>query len=121
MMATHMDPDSEVIFKEKEEEKGIKEAGTIETAGQDATIRFDFRASTPAIPVAPQPERGTEGRAGEGEEHRRVKLRNFSLRPQKFDGKVDFEGWVNQFEEYAVLGQWSDEDRASLIFLSLTG
>ena len=70
MMATHMDPDSEVIFKEKEEEKGIKEEGTTETAAQEATIRFDFWASTPARPVAAQPERGTEVRAGEGEEHR---------------------------------------------------
>ena len=96
MMATHMDPDYEVIFKEKEEEKGIKEEGTTETTAQDATIRFDFRASTPAIPVATQPERETEGRAGEGEEHRRVELRKFSLRSEKFDGKVDFKGWVNQ-------------------------
>ena len=87
-MAANMDPDSEVIFKEKEKEKGIKEEGTTE----DATIRFDFRASTPAIPVASQPGRGTEGRAGEGEEHRRVELKKFSLRPEEFDGKVNFEG-----------------------------
>ena len=52
-MATNMDPDSEVIFKEKVEKK--------------------------------------------------------------------FEGLVNQFEEYATLGQWSDEERASLLFLSLSG
>ena len=51
-MATNMDPDSEVIFKEKEEEKGIKGEGTTE----DATIRFDFRASTLAIPAMTQPE-----------------------------------------------------------------
>ena len=43
-MAPGMDVDSEVLFKEKQEEKGIK----AETAVDDATIRFDFRASTPA-------------------------------------------------------------------------
>ena len=37
-----------------------------------------------------------------------VELKKFSLRPEKY------EGWVNQFEEYAILGQWSDEERASL-------
>ena len=52
MIATHMDPDSEVMFKEKKEAKGIKEEGTTETAAQDATIQFDFRASMPAIPIA---------------------------------------------------------------------
>ena len=107
-MATNMDPDSEVIFKEKEEKKGIKEEGTTE----DATILFEFQASTLAIPVTSQPERGKEGQAGEGEEHRRVELKKFSLRPEKYDRKVNFEGWVNQFEEYAILGQWSDEERA---------
>ena len=69
-------------------------------------IRFDFRASTPARPL---PGRGTEAGTGNGGEHRRV------------EGKVDFEGWVNQVEEYATLGQWSDEERVSLLFLSLTG
>ena len=51
------------------------------------------------------------------EDTRRVELKKFSLQPQKFDGKGDFEGWVNQFKEYANLGQWSDDER----FLSLTG
>ena len=41
-------------------------------------------------------------------------------RPEKYDGKGDFEGWVNQFEEYAILGQWNEEEKASLLFLSLT-
>ena len=52
-IATSMDANSEVLFKEKQEEKGIK----AETAVDDATIRFDFRASTPATPP---PGRGTE-------------------------------------------------------------
>ena len=85
-----MDADSEVLFKEKREEKGVK----AETAVDDATIRFDFRASTPATPP---PGRGAEARGGDGEEQRRVQLKKFSLRPEKYDGKGDFEGWVNQF------------------------
>ena len=112
-MATSMDADSEVLFKEKREEKGIK----AETAVDDATIRFDFRASTPATPP---PGRGTEAQGGDGEEQRRVELKKFSLRTEKYDGKGDFEGWVNQFEEYATLGQWNEEEKASLLFLSLT-
>ena len=51
---------------------------------------------------------------------RRVELKKFSLRPEKYDGKGDFEGWINQFEEYATLGQWNEEEKASLLFLSLT-
>ena len=108
-MATSMDANSEV----KREEKGVK----VETAVDDATIRFDFRASTPAMPP---PRRGAEARGWDGEEQRRVELRKFSLRPEKYDGKGDFEGWVNQFEEYATLGQWNEEEEASLLFLSLT-
>ena len=57
---------------------------------------------------------------GDGEKQRRVELKKFSLRPEKYDGKVNFEGWVNQFEEYTALGQWSEEEKASLLFLSLT-
>ena len=76
----------------------------------DATIRFDFRASTPATPT---PGRGVEARGGDGEEQLRVE-------PEKYDEKGDFEGWVNQFEEYATLGQWNEEEKASLLFLSLT-
>ena len=71
-----MDPDSEVIFKEKVEEKGIKHEGTIE----DAMIRFAFRASTPAMTP---PKRGTEARTGEGEEHERVEMKKFSLQQEK--------------------------------------
>ena len=41
-----MDVESEVLFKEKREEKGAK----VKTAVDHATIRFDFRASTPATP-----------------------------------------------------------------------
>ena len=105
-MATSMDADSEVLFKEKREEKGVK----AETAVDNATIRFDFRASTPA---KPPPERGTEARGGDGEEQHRVELKKFSLRPEKYDWKGDFEGWVNQFEEYATLGQGNEEEKAS--------
>ena len=58
-MATDMDADSEVPFKEKREEKRVK----AETAVDDATIRFDFRASTPATPP---PGRGGDARGGDG-------------------------------------------------------
>ena len=62
-MATGMDVDSEVLFKEKQEEKGIK----AEIAVDDATIRFDFRASTPAMPPPGMrnggPRRGRRGTA----------------------------------------------------------
>ena len=61
-----------------------------------------------------------EHRGGDGEEQRRIELKKCSLRPEKYDGKGDFEGWVNQFEEYATLGQWNEEEKASLLFLSLT-
>ena len=112
-MATSMEADSEVLFKEKREWKGVK----TETAVDDATLRFDFRASTPATST---PGRGVEHRGGDGEEQQRIELKNFSLRPEKYNGKGDFEGWVNQFEEYATLGQWNEEEKASLLFLSLT-
>ena len=108
MMATSMEADSEVLFKEKREGKGVK----AETA-----VDVDFRASTSA--TSP-PGRGAEHRGGDGEEQRRIELKKFSLRPEKYDGKGDFEGWVNQFEEYATLGQWNEEEKASLLFLSLT-
>ena len=88
-----------------------------ETAVDDATLQFEFRASTPA---ASPPGRGAEHRGGDGEEHRRIELKKFSLRPEKYDGKGDFEGWVNQFEEYATLRQWTEEEKSSLLFLSLT-
>ena len=104
-MATSMEADSEVLFKEKREGKGVK----TETAVDDATLRFDFRASTPA--TSP-PGRGAEHRGGDGEDQRRIELKKFSLRPEKYDGKGDFEGWVNQFEEYATLGQWNKEEKA---------
>ena len=57
MMATNMDSDSEVHFKEKLEEKGIKAEAT--------TIRFTFRVSTPA--TSP-PGRGPEAQVGDDEE-----------------------------------------------------
>ena len=64
-MATSMEADSEVLFKEKREGKGVK----TETAVEDATLRFDFRTSTPA--TSP-PGRGAEhrgvGRTEEGKE-----------------------------------------------------
>ena len=112
-MATSMEADSEVLFKEKREGKSVK----TKTSVDDATLQFDFRASTPA--TSP-PGRGAEPRGGDGEEHRRIELKKFSLRPEKYDGKGDFEGWVNQFEEYATLGQWTEEEKSSLLFLSLT-
>ena len=52
-MATSMEADSEVLFKEKKEGKGVK----TETAVDNATLQFDFRASTPATPP---PGRGVE-------------------------------------------------------------
>ena len=112
-MATSMEADSEVHFKERQEGKGVK----TETAGDDTTLQFEFRASTPA---ASPSGRGAEHRGGDAEEPRRIELKKFSLRPEKYDGKVDFEGWVNQFEEYAALGQWTEEEKSSLLFLSLT-
>ena len=112
-MATSMEADSEVLFKEKREGKGVK----TETAVDDATLQFDFRASTPA--TSP-PRRGAEHRGRDGEEHQRIELKKFSLGPEKYDGKGDFEGLVNQFEEYATLGQWTEEEKSSLLFLSLT-
>ena len=108
-----LNADSEVVFKEKLEWKDVKMEGTPE----DTTIRFDFRALTQA--TSP-PGQGAEGRKNANEE-RRVELKKFSLRPEKYDRKGDFEGWVNQFKEYAMLGQWRDEQRASLLFLSLRG
>ena len=53
----------------------------------------------------PPPGRGMEARTGNGEEHRRVEVKKFSLQPEKYDRKVDFEGWVNQFQEYEYVGK----------------
>ena len=61
-----------------------------------------------------------EHRGGDSEEQRRIELKKFSLRPEKYDGKSDFKGWVNKFEEYSALGQWNEEEKVSLLFLSLT-
>ena len=58
-MATSMEADSEVLFKVKREGKDVK----TETAVDDATLWFDFRASTPA--TSP-PGRGAEHRGGDG-------------------------------------------------------
>ena len=44
----NMDPDSEVIFKEKTEEEGVKSEGISE----DTTIRFDFQVLTLAKELA---------------------------------------------------------------------
>ena len=64
-MATSMEADSEVLFKEKREGKGIK----TETAVDDATLQFDFRAT----PATSPPGQGAEHRGGDGEENRRVR------------------------------------------------
>ena len=61
MMATGMEADSEVLFKEKREGKEVKG----EIAVDDATLRFYFRASTLA---KPPPGQGVEHRGGDGEE-----------------------------------------------------
>ena len=55
-----MEADSEVLFKEKREGKGVK----AETAVHDATFRFDFRASPPATPPPPPPDREQSPEAG---------------------------------------------------------
>ena len=69
-MATSMEADSEVHFKEIREGKGVK----TEIAVDDAILQFEFRASTPA---ASPPGRGAEHRGGDGEEHRRIELKKF--------------------------------------------
>ena len=60
MMATTMDSESEVHFKEKLEEEGVK----AEAASENATIRFDFRASTPAASLS---RRDAETLVGDGD------------------------------------------------------
>ena len=50
-----------------------------------------------------------------------MELKKFSLGPEKFGSKRAFEGLVNQFEEYTTLEQWSNNERSSLLFLSLMG
>ena len=72
-MATSMEADSEVHFKERQEGKGAK----TETAVDDATLQFEFRASMPA---ASPSGRGAEHRGGDGEEPRRIELKKFSGR-----------------------------------------
>ena len=61
MMDTSMEADSKVLFKEKREGKGVK----AETALDDATLQFDFRASTVATPPpgtgSVTPRRGQRG------------------------------------------------------------
>ena len=56
-MATSMEADSEVHFKEKREGKGVK----TETAVDDATLQFEFRASTPAASRGVAPRQGWRG------------------------------------------------------------
>ena len=80
MMATSMEADSEVLFKEKSEGKGVK----AETAVDNATLRFDFRASTPATspPGRGAEDRGGDGKDGkDGKEQQRIELKKFSLVP----------------------------------------
>ena len=96
--------------------RGIKSEGSTD----EATIRFDFRASTLAILAIlaiPVTGRGAKERAAEDwvKHLKRVELKKFSLWPEKSDGKGNFEGWVNQFKEYTTRGQWSDDG----LFLSL--
>ena len=67
-MATSMEADSEVLFKEKREGKGVK----AKTAVNDTTHRFNFRALTPA--TSP-PGRGAEHPGGDSEEQRRIELK----------------------------------------------
>ena len=85
MMATSMEADSEVHFKEKREGKGVK----TETAVDDATLQFEFRASTPA---ASPPGRGEEHRGEDDKEHRRIELKKFSLRLRSTTAKATSRG-----------------------------
>ena len=113
MIATTMEADSEVLFKEKTGGKGCEDGDSC--GRRHPPVRLQgINASHVA------PGQGAEHRGGDGEEHRRIELKKFSLRPEKYDGKGDFEGWVNQFDEYATLGQWTEEEKSSLLFLSLT-
>ena len=57
-MATSMEADSEVLFQKKREGKGVK----AETAVDDTTLRFNFRALTPATSSG-TPGRGQRGAA----------------------------------------------------------
>ena len=50
-----------------------------------------------------------------------MELKKLSLWPEKFDGKGNFEGWVNQLKEYSTREQWIDDGRVSRLFLSLVG
>ena len=58
MMATSMEADSEVLFKEKREGKGVK----TETAMDDATLRFDSSHVAPGTGSG-APRRGRRGAA----------------------------------------------------------
>ena len=74
----------------------------------------------------PQPlQRRDDGRRissqGPGRGPEESGKKKFSLWPEKFTDKGYFEGWVNQFEEYATIGQWSNDEPVSLLFLSLIG
>ena len=76
-MATSMEADSEVHFKERQEGKGVK----TETAGDDATLQF--RASTPA---ASPSGRGAEHRGGDAEEPRRIEEESMTAKSTSRDG-----------------------------------
>ena len=51
-----------------------------------------------------------------GKEQRRVKLKKLSLQPEKCNEKGAFEGWVNQFEEYAMLGGGQADRKGTYVF-----
>ena len=124
MASRHTVIDDEVTIKKKGdakqeavEEKVKVEAkpevgeGKVKVVGADDTTlpdgtpqKFLFRSSTPTV---------TEGK-------RTQEPKKFNLRPEKYDGKVDFEGWIDQFEGYATLGHWTEQEKTTMLFLSLT-
>ena len=38
---------------------------------------------------------------------------------EKYNGRNNFEVWINKFEDYANLGQWSEDEKSLLLFRSL--
>ena len=61
----------------------------MEGTPEDATIQFDFRASTPATLPLP---RESEGRTNAGED-RRVELKKFSLRLENMTEREISKAW----------------------------
>ena len=43
------------------------------------------------------------------------------IKPERFDGKTDWEGWHSQFEEWARVSGWDEDMKKSMLVLSLTG